>query len=51
MLRPHSTPGLRDELRGKKRVQAARWMGKSPGVHVVWELTTDSWEKELAAGR
>lgn len=29
VLHPRSSPGLSEELRGKKRIEAARWMEKS----------------------
>lgn len=45
VLHPCSSPGLSDELRGKKRIEAARVRevdGEEPQVHVACELTADS---------
>ena len=43
VLHPHSSPGLSDELRGKKRIEAAKVQqagGGEPQVHLACELTT-----------
>lgn len=42
MLRPCSSPGLRDELRGKKRIEAARVREVCGEEPWVCELTADS---------